>query len=340
MSSYIHLLPKLVPDLVEVIQKRYMLLRQIQAVQPVGRRSLTQYVSMTERVLRSEVEFLRNQGLVQVESIGMSVTPAGVKLLEELAPCMKEWLGLYGLERELANRLGIEEVILVPGDADQQLWVKLELGRAAVAFLKERVSGNAVVAVTGGSTMRAFAEMMYPSSVFKQCTFVPARGGMGEKVEWEANYIVSLLGQRSGGSYRLLHIPDQLSEEAYHALIQEPHVMEVLDLIRQAKILFYGIGEALTMAERRKSHPEVVNELKAKQAVGESFGYYYDRRGEVVHRLPTVGLRLEDIQTIETKVAVAGGKSKAEAIFAGCKVFPPKVLITDEAVAKEILQIR
>jgi Transcriptional regulator, contains sigma factor-related N-terminal domain len=50
----------------------------------------------------------------------------------------------------------------------------------------------------------------------------------------------------------------------------------------------------------------------------------------------TAGLRLEDIMTTEVVIAVAGGRSKAEAIAAVMKFGHDDVLVTDEAAAKEI----
>ncbi len=57
-------------------------------------------------------------------------------------------------------------------------------------------------------------------------------------------------------------------------------------------------------------------------AVGEAFGYYFNEEGEVVHKVPTIGLQLEDLSHIEHVIAVAGGSSKAKAIRAYMKSAP------------------
>ena len=72
--------------------------------------------------------------------------------------------------------------------------------------------------------------------------------------------------------------------------------------------------------------------------MAESFGYYFDRNGAVVHKMPTVGLRLEDIMQTETVIAVAGGKSKGESIAAVMRSGHDDVLVTDEAAAKAMLE--
>jgi central glycolytic genes regulator len=268
----------------------------------------------------------------------MKLTGSGDELLAGMEPLMKELFGLNQLEAELKAFLGVKEVIVVPGDADESDWVKKEMGRAGARYLKEHAVPEQIVAVSGGSTMLAVAEMMMPTPAFKMTTFVPARGGVGDAVELEANYIASLMAKKTGGKYRMLHVPDQVSDEVYRRLIREPHIKEVLDCLKKARMVVYGIGDAKMMAIRRKSAPEVLDKLERAKAVGESFGYYFSRDGEIVHRVQTLGLKLKDLGEVEKVVAVAGGSSKAEAIVAICSNVSQDTLITDEGAARAILE--
>ncbi len=63
------------------------------------------------------------------------------------------------------------------------------------------------------------------------------------------------------GHYRLLHVPDQLSAETYQSIIEEPAIREVLELIKSSTIVIHGIGDAKTMAERRKTPLEEMKKL-------------------------------------------------------------------------------
>jgi central glycolytic genes regulator len=336
MKDLLNIQKQLLPDLFHVMRKRYEILRQIQLMQPVGRRSLTDALNMTERVLRSEADFLRSQGLIEVSSMGMKLTEQGVHLLKQMEPQIKELFGLTQLEKELVEALKVDKVIVVPGNADQSEWVKKEMGRAGAHILKESAIPNQVVAVAGGSSMLAVAEMLTPTSSLKQTTFVPTRGGLGEAVELEANFIASMMAKNSGGKYRLMHVPDQLSDEAYETLIREPHIEKALAYLHTARIVLHGIGDAKTMALRRKSSPELIKKLDKLEAVGEFFGYYVNRQGEVIHRVSVVGLQLDDLKNVEMQIAVAGGASKAEAITAICSMSSLDVLITDEGAAEAI----
>lgn len=339
MKTILKLQRQLLPDLLEVMGKRYEVLRHLHMMQPVGRRSLASALQMTERILRGEVEFLKDRGLIRIETFGMTLTPAGEELLSEMEPLIKDLFGLTELETALTRKLQLKKAVVVPGDSDRSDWVKKEMGRAGARLLKEIAQAGQVVAVAGGTTVAAVAEMMTSSPALKETTFVPARGGLGEAVELEANYIVSLMAGKAGGNYRLMHVPEELSQGAYKTLVREPHIREVMELVRSARIVVHGIGDAKSMAIRRKSSPELLKLLEETGAVGEAFGYYFNRQGEIVHRGRHIGLSLEDLENVDLTMAVAGGAAKAEAVAAVCPVSGSGLLITDEAAARAILEI-
>ncbi|MDV2687184.1 hypothetical protein RYX56_22830, partial [Alkalihalophilus lindianensis] len=85
-------------------------------------------LGLTERILRSEVDFLKKQNLITAHNVGMRLTQEGKNLLEDLEGLMRELKGIDVLELELKHRLGIQKVIIVPGDTDESPLVKGELG--------------------------------------------------------------------------------------------------------------------------------------------------------------------------------------------------------------------
>lgn len=339
MKQLLAMQKQLLPDLLDVMKKRYNLLRHIQLMQPIGRRNLAAFVGMTERVLRSEVLFLKRQGLIYTDNSGMRLTAEGRQLLDQMEPLIKDLFGLGELERALATKFGLTEVVIVPGDADQSAAVRKMLGRAGANMLLQKARAGDVIAVNGGTTVASVAEMLTETPVLKETVFVPSRGGLGEAVELQANYLASLMAKKTGASYRLMHVPEQISGEAYRSLMNEPHIKEVLHVIQQARIILHGIGDAMAMAQRRNMSEEQIRELKGKRAVGEAFGYYFDRDGEIVHQIETVGLRLDDVHHAEVVIAVAGGASKAEAVAAVCQGAKGDILVTDEAAAQGMLHL-
>jgi central glycolytic genes regulator len=339
MRRFIDIQKQLLPDLVEVMKKRYRILHSILLMQPIGRRTLATTSGTTERLIRAETDFLKDQGLIDIANVGMSLTESGRLLLEQLEPLIKELFGLTDLEEQLRKKLGILQVMIIPGDSDTSPIVKKELGRAGALALKKYAQPKDVIAVTGGSTMAEVADNLTGSPSLKSAQFVPARGGLGESMELQANAIASSMAKKTGSHYRLLHVPDQLSEEAYQSLLQETDIEELIHLIRSARIVVYGIGEAMNMAKRRNVDVEITEFIASQGGVAEAFGYYFDREGTIIHKMRTVGLRLEDIHQTELVIAVAGGYSKAEAITAIMRYGHNDVLVTDEAAAKRILSL-
>lgn len=338
LNELLTLQQQLLPDLLETMKNRYRILHHLFLTQPIGRRALAQQLQTTERILRGEVDFLKEQGLLVAETVGMHLTDRGQKLLEQLADVMREIEGVAEKERRLAERLGLREVRIVAGDADSDPLVKKALGHATAELLKELLVQGDILAVTGGTTVAALADSMPRMHLGIQV--VPARGGLGENMEFQANTIASRLAVQLGGKYRLLHAPDQLSDEAYQSLISDPQVEETLRLLRRARIVVHGIGQAIPMARRRHLPESKTAYLAAQGAIAEAFGYYFDQNGAIVHTMHTVGLKMDDLKQMERIVAVAGGASKAQAILAVARGCPVHMLVTDEAVADAILTNR
>lgn len=339
MKSIINVQKRLIPDLVEIMQKRYRILRYIEIMQPVGRRSLSQSLQITERVLRSETDFLKDQDLIAISTSGMRLTEEGKIILDQLEPIMKEFSSAPELEKQLAVALNLQSCNVVSGNADESDWVKSELGRACVSRLKEVINEGQIISVTGGSTMNAVAEAFTEKLNKENLLFVPARGGIGADIKDQANTICQKMANKAGGNYMVLYSPDQVTKEFYETFIQESSIREVLMKIKSADIVIHGIGDAMTMARRRMTSEEDMQKLVQEKAVAEAFGYYFDENGRIVHKVQTVGLQLEDLKNIPHIFAVAGGASKAKAIKAYMKIAPKNtVLITDEAVTNEILK--
>ncbi|MGX7328097.1 sugar-binding transcriptional regulator [Enterococcus bulliens] len=341
MQDELKLLEGIIPDILTVLQERYRILQQIYWMQPVGRRNLSDQLGLTERVLRTETDFLKQIGLVESSKSGMMLTNKGDLVYLEMGTIMDQLFETKQVELQLAKYLGIEKCLIAKGDSNQQTKVISSFGEMVNESLLTRLpDGQNIIAVMGGTTMATVAEEIGKLETEKRHNiFVPARGGIGETVNVQANSVSAVMAIRSQGEYRSLFVPEQLSSLAYETLLQEPSIKEVLNLINQANCVIHGIGRALHMAARRKMSESEILMLKQHNAVAESFGYFFNEKGEIIHKIPRIGLQLKDIQNIPYVFAIAGGKDKAKAIHAYMKNAPKQTwLITDEAAANEILK--
>lgn len=242
------------------------------------------------------------------------------------------------IEKFIKDNLDLENIIIVPGNCDEDITVLNEIGRAAASYLKNVLKSNDVIAITGGSTIKEVIDNMPKVSNIKDILVVPARGGMGKNVETQANTLSARLAEKLEGNYKLLHVPDNLSGNALKAIIEEKDIQDILKSISNANILMYGVGMACKMARRRGLPEEKINKIQEDGAVGEAFGCYFDRNGNVVYSTPSIGIVNEEIGKIEILMAVAGGGSKAEAILATVRNNHNGILITDEGAAREIVK--
>ena len=67
MLSELRVLEAIAPDVLEVVKKRYRIMQNIFWMQPIGRRNLADSLGLTERVLRGETDYLRDQRLIDAK---------------------------------------------------------------------------------------------------------------------------------------------------------------------------------------------------------------------------------------------------------------------------------
>lgn len=338
MDKLIALQQKIVPEILPLLLSRYQILRSIRFLQPVGRRALADKLQLQERKIRNEVDILKEQELVSYSSSGMQVTQEGDLLLWQLEEYIREIQGISLLEEIIAKNYQIKRVIIVPGDSDQDQSVKKDLARVTAQFLLQNLKDGSILAVTGGTTLAEVASALLTPTLKRNITVVPARGGLGEDVEIQANTVAANIAKGLGASYRLLHAPDDLRAKTMQSIAGEPKIKELLELLRQANMVLHGIGSAEEMARRRGTPTEKVNEILHKGAVGEAFGYYFAQDGTVVHSTSSVGLQLNELGLINEVVAVAGGRSKAMAVKAVLSNASRNVLIIDEGAARAVVE--
>lgn len=332
----INIQKRIAPELLTELNKRFDILHKVAEYQPIGRRSVAKHLGMTERVLRKEVDRLQELGLLDIGSKGINVSAAGRQVMTESSPFMTLLNRRMDLANELAGHYPPKDFYVIRGDADESADIQDELSKLMSERLTDALFDKAIISVAGGSTMASVSNYLKPGH--RDLLFVPARGGLGEVVNYQANSIVSQLAHATGGEHRMLYAPDSVSDSSLESLKLEPSVKEIIDLNKRSHFVIHGIGDAFTMADRRNAGSDVVRKIEDESAVGEAFGFYFDQDGRIVHKMKTIGLQLEDLSSKECIFAVAGGKSKREAVKAYINIAPENtVLFIDEAIAEYLL---
>ncbi|UYZ35750.1 sugar-binding transcriptional regulator [Clostridium beijerinckii] len=337
LQEILELQKKIVPELVNTLEKRYNVLRTIFHNQPIGRRVLADMLNVGERTVRTEIGFLKEQGLIEINTSGMTVTSEGVEIIHKLNDFIHEIKGLSEVEKKIQSSLNLKKVIIVPGDVEENPLVLKDLGKACANYVKDVLKDNSIIALTGGSTLKEVVEAFPRVTNLSQIQVVPARGGMGKKVETQANTLAATLAKKLNGTYKMLHISENLSLDIIGTLLKEEAVKVVIDTIHKADVLIYGIGNAVQMARKRGVPQQEIDNLINNGAVGEAFGCYFNKDSKIISETTAIGIKINEARKIKTHIAVAGGKNKVESIIATEYNDNDGVLVTDEAAAKGIL---
>ena len=339
MKNLLKIQQKLIPEVVEIMTKRYLVLREISLNGPIGRRALATKLQNSERVVRTETELLKQQGLIDVDLKGMTITEEGRELLRDLKDVMSDAMGLNELQEEVRQHLGIKKVVLIPGSYDNNHSLLKDISKQAAKYFLHVIKEDDIVSIAGGSTMLEFAKSIKSDKKYNSVTVVPARGSVDLDVGTQTKNTDAEVSKNIHANYKLLNVPDQLCEESIKTLTQEPEIKNTLELIKNSNVLVFSIGRADEMVKRRKLSDEKAKDIMNKKAVGEAFGHYFNKKGEIVYKLNTVGIDMESFKNKRETIAVFAGRKKAEAFIPISKINKNIVLITDEESAKEILKL-
>ena len=339
MEYKLQLVKKIAPDLTEEIVKRYRVLKTVRLLQPCGRRLVVLSLGMTERTVRSEIERLSAQNLVNVSKIGMSLTEEGMEVLEGLESIFSALTGLSILEERLTDALGAQKVFIAQGDSDGSERAQKEMGQLAARVLSENTTADLRIAIAGGSAMAELVQAASEASLPMAKMVLPARGSIGRRLELQADTLAAKLADKLQADYRLLHLPDNLSLHVLDEMKKDSDIAETINEMEQANILLLGVGNALEMAEKRRLDENIRKQLEKDHAVAEACGYYFDGTGKVVYETRSIGIDFNDIDKMDCIIVVAGGKKKAESLLAVSHSIPNGIFVTDEGAALEMLRL-
>ena len=171
-------------------------------------------------------------------------------------------------------------------------------------------------------------------------TILPARGSMGNHVEFQANYIAAAVAAKTHSSYRMIHLPEGVSESALRLMFEsDAQARENVAMTSQAQVVVFGIGRADKMAKQRGMTDHQRQTLETLGARGESLGCYCSLDGRILYGSNNIGISLKDIKHHPHVIAVAGGASKAEAIVAVMRTCRTGILVTDEGAAEKMMKM-
>lgn len=269
---------------------------------------------------------------------------------------------LRNLAREVRMELGLQDLILVPGQnlhaihADEVLDdVVIEIASAAAEYLDQLLTDSDILAVCGGKTfMRNLVRYAKPTRLLPHMWVVATIGFASAHTNYgDANLIAHDLAEVYGAHHQWFPCPAFLSDDKQvQQTRQLPLVKEGYEMMVQANITVVGlwpphandemVRQGVLSQERRKA-------MESYQPVVDINHWIFDANGRCINELlepPPYflsGLEMprlkEKIQQSSTKVILVagGGPSYVPAIRATLKAGLANILVTDHITAQLLL---
>lgn len=259
------------------------------------------------------------------------------------------------LEKKIEQKYGIKEVGIALSDTPDQS--KYEVSKTAARYLARVLKNDMVIGLTWGRTMKqlidAFAEENLGKTLkIKGVQVVPFLGTNSPTSKDNdflrltySSLLSSKLAELIRGINYSLPAPMYVQNpQLRNLLIQEPEIAITLKKAKQCQVALLGIGElnehsAIGCLDEEKA--DTLRSLKAQGGIGEILGRVFDENGNTIEsefNKRIIGLSLEDLKQIPTRVGIVSGKHKALAIHTALKAGLINVLITDSMTAKELLK--
>ncbi|MGO2683192.1 MAG: sugar-binding transcriptional regulator [Microbacterium sp.] len=249
-----------------------------------------------------------------------------------------------GLEREVVERFGLSDAVIVPVDEDAELE---RVAQAAADHLTALRPVPRTLGVSWGRTLTAVADAL-PEGWANGVSVVQLNGGVSlNRRSGGAASLAMTIAQRAGGQAALLPSPAILERvETKQAIEADRTVAGILEQATEAQTYLYSAGPA----DASSAHVENgyltaadVEELARRGAVGDVLGRYIDADGNVVDAqldARTVGVDLDRLRAAERAIFVTAGSAKHDIARTVVTSGLCTVLVTDETTARALLEER
>ena len=262
------------------------------------------------------------------------------------------------LETALTDRFGLRDAVVIASGGRGN--VKEQLGVAAAAYFEKVVGNGMRVGLSCGYTLYQTIHSLHERRV-RDLTLYPLSGESNlEMVDISPNTMVGMMAAKYRPHVSAYALPVQHLtsvreiERERRRLLRDPDVRRIFEAAQDVHIALCGIGQ---IAEQTpgfcalaESYGVSVKRLRQLGVVGEINYQPFDSTGQIVDRpelrvlthrgLSVDGGRLQALSRREDRhvIAVAGGRSKVDAVLGALRGRFMNALITDEDAAEGVLR--
>ena len=242
---------------------------------------------------------------------------------------------------EVKRHFGLESCLVVPTEETQPVIDRL--GRAGALALQNLLKSGDTLGVVWGRTVMAVAEHLKIPPL-QDMTVVQATGSMQATFPYTPDLVTSAFAKALSARSVNISAPAIVgSPELARALMSEPLIAGELATFSQVNRIIFGISSLRPNSTIHASgffEQVSLQHYLARGAAAVLAGRFIDERGAPVDgplEARTIGIPLDVLSSIKTRIAVAGGFDKVPALLAMLRGGYANVLITDAATGRGIL---
>jgi len=218
-----------------------------------------------------------------------------------------------------------------------------EIGKFTIPIITKLIKQANTISVDPGTSVRKVIESLSSTS-FVNChekVVVPVMGGLGnEKMGLHANQLVEKLGEILKCHYYFLNCPATISnKEIRDALIHEENIQQVINIWNQLDLAIMGMGNLQEGCTAFSIFSDsMIDKIKKSEAVSEIAINFFDKNGNYLGILDDyrISIPFDKLKKARTKIAIAFGVDKAQAISTAIKASIIDILVTDSITVKKI----
>lgn len=242
------------------------------------------------------------------------------------------------LSLRLKEKFGLTRAVVTTPRDTSAAAVRDALGEAAATLLTDLIGSEDVLGVTSGRTIDAAARHL---TRLAGCEIIQLTG-MSGNLDDNPVEVLRRVAVLSGGRARSIYAPLTVATaEAARALKTDPSIAAALSRFDSVTVALAAIGsfdppesrlfDALSETDRAQ--------LLDRGVITDVAGALLDREGRPVHDLDdrVIGASVDELRRIPELIVVGGGVRKSAAILAALRSGLVNTLVTDDAVARELL---
>lgn len=260
-----------------------------------------------------------------------------ISIGDRLADCV-------ALERQLEERFGISEAIVVPLST-READATAPVSAAAGEYVSSMVRSNMKIGVGWGRTLVSSLSYMDERSV-ENVSVVSLLGGIMKARHFNPAEFAWRFAMLYQADCYLMTAPLVVDgPQTRRTLIERCGLRDIFDMARSLDAVVLGaagIGPDAT-AHRSRFITDADRESVIRAgAVGDLLFNFFDAEGRLVdHPINerVMSVPLDIVGQVPVRVLAAGGASKVHALGGALKLLKPTVLITDQYAAADVLRL-